>query len=93
MKKLVPFTLAVLFALTGAFAQKGIIHDAEYYILEAQNGDKWNEQDKEIAFEVELTKGEQRLQTWFTLTSGEQISAYYTYIEPLRVSQHQGIEP
>jgi arylsulfatase len=48
MKKLVPFTLVVLFALTGAFAQKGIIHDAEYYILEAQNGDKWNEQDKEI---------------------------------------------
>ena len=25
-----------------------IIHDAEYYVLEAQNGEKWAEEDKEL---------------------------------------------
>jgi arylsulfatase len=29
-----------------AFGQSEIIHDAEYYILEAQHGDQWKEQDK-----------------------------------------------
>ena len=29
-------------------AQKSIIHDAEYNILFAQNGDKWAADDKEI---------------------------------------------
>lgn len=51
-----------------------------------------NEKDKEVVFEVKLSEGEQRIQTWFTLENGEQISAYYTYIEPLRVSQRQGME-
>ena len=26
----------------------GIIHDAEYYILEAQNGNKWAAEDKDL---------------------------------------------
>lgn len=29
-------------------AQNKIIHDAEYYILEAQNGDRWNTEDQDI---------------------------------------------
>lgn len=29
-----------------AFGQKEIIHDAEYYILEAQHGEKWKAEDK-----------------------------------------------
>ena len=29
-------------------AKSKIVHDAEYYILEAQNGDKWAAEDKEI---------------------------------------------
>ena len=29
-------------------AQDKIIHDAEYYILKAQHGDKWEQQDQEI---------------------------------------------
>ena len=41
------------------------------------------EADKEIAFEVDLPPGEQRIQTWFTMEDGEQSAAYYTYIEPV----------
>jgi arylsulfatase A-like enzyme len=44
-----------------------------------------NEKDKEVAFDVDLTEGKQRLQTWFILAGGERIAAYYTYIEPLRL--------
>ena len=29
-------------------AQKAIVHDAEYYILEAQNGDRWAAEDKAL---------------------------------------------
>ncbi len=29
-----------------AFAQGGIVHDAEYYILDAQHGDAWAAEDK-----------------------------------------------
>ena len=42
---------ALTFSLTGntwAKTSNDIIHDAEYYILEAQNGDKWSTQDKEL---------------------------------------------
>ncbi|MCP4397911.1 MAG: sulfatase-like hydrolase/transferase [bacterium] len=40
-----------LLLLTGgklAYAQQAIIHDAEYYIIEAQNGEKWAADDKKI---------------------------------------------
>ena len=26
----------------------GIVHDAEYYILEAQNGEKWSAEDRQL---------------------------------------------
>jgi arylsulfatase len=29
-------------------AQDKIVHDAEYYIIEAQNGERWTEEDKEL---------------------------------------------
>ena len=29
-------------------AQDKIVHDAEYYIIEAQNGERWAEEDKEL---------------------------------------------
>ena len=31
-----------------AHAQNKIIHDAEYYIIEAQNGERWNTEDQDI---------------------------------------------
>ena len=42
---------SLLFSLAGNALAKdpeGIIHDAEYYVLEAQHGDKWAAQDKEL---------------------------------------------
>ena len=47
------FTLIVIpilaLSLAGNALAKGqIVHDAEYYILEAQNGQKWAAEDKEI---------------------------------------------
>lgn len=40
-----------------------------------------NGDEKEIVFEVDLPKGEQSIQTWFTTQQKEQNAAYYTYIE------------
>ncbi len=44
--------LALMGPATGAAAAEGpegaIVHDAEYYILEAQNGQKWAAQDKAL---------------------------------------------
>jgi arylsulfatase len=49
------FTLTVIFVLALSLAgnvlakePSGIIHDAEYYVLEAQHGEKWAAQDKEL---------------------------------------------
>ena len=39
---------AVIFAASGMTHAKDIVHDAEYYILEAQHGKKWTLEDKEI---------------------------------------------
>ena len=42
---------SVLFAAmlcNPAFAAKPVVHDAEYYILEAQNGEKWKGDDKAV---------------------------------------------
>ena len=40
---------AVVLTSAGAQAAKdNIIHDAEYYILKAQHGEKWQKQDKEL---------------------------------------------
>ena len=35
-------------ASTLAKESKDIVHDAEYYILEAQNGQKWSAEDKTL---------------------------------------------
>ena len=43
--------LVLAFFLSGNALAKGpakIVHDAEYYILEAQNGKKWAAEDKEL---------------------------------------------
>jgi arylsulfatase len=44
--------IVLIFLIIGCCTQtinaQKIIHDAEYYILKAQHGDKWAEQDKEI---------------------------------------------
>jgi arylsulfatase A-like enzyme len=48
-RKWIAFGLAVLSGLTGAttvMATGKIVQDAEYYILEAQNGEKWAKEDK-----------------------------------------------
>ncbi len=41
-------TLAGVLAATGPAGARDIIHDAEYYILEAQNGDRWAADDRRI---------------------------------------------
>ena len=43
-------TLAFLLGASAAWTTENgkIVHDAEYYILEAQNGEKWATEDKEI---------------------------------------------
>lgn len=46
MKKLL-IVFITLFTLSNLFAQE-IIHDAEYYILEAQHGEKWKKEDKSL---------------------------------------------
>jgi arylsulfatase A-like enzyme len=50
MKKTILWTLVVYtMAMMGGLAHaKDIIHDAEYYILEAQNGEKWASENKQI---------------------------------------------
>ncbi len=40
--------LAVTFFIPTAIAANQMVHDTEYYILEAQNGEKWAADDKEI---------------------------------------------
>lgn len=38
----------MLFAVSLSFAQNKIVQDAEYYVIEAQNGDRWNAEDKDL---------------------------------------------
>ncbi|MDX2434494.1 MAG: sulfatase-like hydrolase/transferase, partial [Desulfobacterales bacterium] len=41
--------LLLVFGVVAAQAEnKKIIHDAEYYVLEAQNGEKWADDDKQV---------------------------------------------
>ena len=47
MKQLIVFFL--LFSTTYATAQDRVVHDAEYYILEAQNGQRWSNEDQNLA--------------------------------------------
>ncbi len=41
-------TAVSCFLFTDLRASDGVIHDAEYYILEAQNGDRWAAEDKRL---------------------------------------------
>jgi hypothetical protein len=41
-------TTALFFQVSGLFAQNEIVHDAEYYIIEAQNGERWTAEDKDL---------------------------------------------
>ena len=43
------FSLLLMFGTSGILsAQNKIVHDAEYYIIEAQNGDRWAGEDKDL---------------------------------------------
>jgi arylsulfatase len=44
------------FAAAAPVQAKEIIHDAEYYVLEAQHGEKWEEQDKKMEAELEALR-------------------------------------
>jgi len=50
MKQKLFFLLLIALAINSqkTFAQDKIVHDAEYYILEAQNGEKWAQDDKSV---------------------------------------------
>ena len=48
LKKLFYYLFVVGLLFTTITAQDKIVHDAEYYILKAQHGDKWAEEDVEI---------------------------------------------
>ena len=41
-------TVSLLVGFSATVAARDIVHDAEYYILEAQNGEKWAAEDKTI---------------------------------------------
>jgi hypothetical protein len=43
--------------------------------------------DKEVVFEVDLKKGEQKIETWFKLADGNSTAAYYQYIDPIRLAE------
>jgi arylsulfatase len=47
---LFPLALAFLFGAGGVAAEEGdqIVHDAEYYILEMQNGERWAAEDQAL---------------------------------------------
>ena len=44
------FLAIIFFLMPGAsvMAAKDIVHDAEYYFLEAQNGEQWAKEDKQV---------------------------------------------
>ena len=58
MKNLHILMLIVAFVIAGCgYTQANeIIHDAEYYVLEAQHGEKWVAQDKEISKKLAALK-------------------------------------
>jgi len=52
MKKWLAVVAALLTCASAGAQGKELVHDAEYYILEAQNGDKWSDQDRKIDQEL-----------------------------------------
>ena len=67
MKKKILGTLLVSsLAVMGSIAYASdIIHDAEYEILEAQNGERWAVEDKEIEKKTGCTQKEARQETQY----------------------------
>jgi len=51
--ELLGLTFLVLFAANSQAATDNIVHDTEYYILEAQNGEKWAKDDELIDAKLE----------------------------------------
>ena len=45
--------------------------------------------DKGAVFTLTLPTGGTHLQTWFALEEGEEMGAYYVYVEQLSPSKHQ----
>ena len=48
-------TAAVSLASTIAFAVDPIVHDADYYVLEAQHGQDWREDNKSVDDRLQVT--------------------------------------
>jgi len=48
--------IALLAGFTATASAKDIIHDAEYYILKAQHGDKWAKEDDAIQAKIDALK-------------------------------------
>ena len=50
LKILLPLVLLVSFSISSLYSQNksNIVHDAEYYIVEAQNGERWAAEDKDL---------------------------------------------
>ena len=62
MRRVVPLLLVILFGPscpTQSVAEE-IIHDAEYYILEAQHGQRWAKEDADLDANAEVWASE-----WF----------------------------
>ena len=46
--KIIGMTVVTALLVVGSAAAADIVHDAEYYILEAQNGEKWAADDTTV---------------------------------------------
>lgn len=53
MKHLILLTVLASLPIWESVAQEKIIHDAEFYILETQNGDRWAEEDQDLDARLE----------------------------------------
>ena len=50
LRKVTAIAVLMVLAISLSYGQKnsGIVHDAEYYIIEAQNGERWDAEDKAL---------------------------------------------
>ena len=51
--KIITIGLFVAMLVSGSVYAKDLVHDAEFYILKEQNGQRWAEDDKRIEIELE----------------------------------------
>ena len=52
---LLTLVTVIVFVASAAIAED-LVHDAEYYILKAQNGERWAEEDAEIDAKLEALR-------------------------------------